>query len=71
MTSLPEGTEYEEVGYAFNKGVIHDLLRDQMGFKGIINSDTGPLTHMPWGVETLTKEERYIKAIGAGVNLPI
>jgi beta-glucosidase len=67
--SLPEGTDYEEVGYAFNKGVIHDLLRDQMGFKGIINSDTGPLTVMPWGVETLTKEERYVKAIWAGVNL--
>ena len=67
--SLPSGTEYEEVGYAFNKGVINDLLRTQMGFKGIINSDTGPLTSMPWGVESLTKEERYIKAIEAGVNL--
>jgi len=67
--SLPEGTEYEEVGYAFNKGVIQDLLRGQMGFKGIINSDTGPLTGMPWGVENLTKEERYIKAIESGVNL--
>jgi beta-glucosidase len=67
--SLPEGTEYEEVGFSFNKGVIHDLLRNQMGFKGIINSDTGPLTRMPWGVENLTKEERYIKAIEAGVNI--
>ena len=67
--SLPEGTEYEEVGYAFNKGVINDLLRNQLGFKGIINSDTGPLTSMPWGVENLTKEERYVKAIEAGVNI--
>jgi beta-glucosidase len=67
--SLPEGTEYEEVGYAFNKGVINDLLRGQLGFKGIINSDTGPLTGMPWGVEDLTKSERYIKALNAGVNL--
>ena len=67
--SLPSGTEYEEVGYAFNKGVITGLLRNQMGFKGIINSDTGPLTGMPWGVENLTKEERYKKAIEAGVNL--
>jgi len=67
--SLPSGTQYEEVGYAFNKGVITDLLRTRMGFKGIINSDTGPLTGMPWGVENLTKEERYIKAIEAGVNL--
>ncbi len=67
--SLPEDTEYEEVGYAFNKGVINDLLRNQLGFKGIINSDTGPLTSMPWGVENLTKEERYVKAIEAGVNI--
>ena len=67
--SLPSGTEYEEVGYAFNKGVITDVLRTRMGFKGIINSDTGPLTRMPWGVEKLTKEERYKKAIEAGVNL--
>ena len=67
--SLPSGTQYEEVGYAFNKGVITDLLRNKMGFKGIINSDTGPLTGMPWGVENLTKQERYKKAIEAGVNL--
>jgi beta-glucosidase len=67
--SLPSGTEYEEVGYAFNKGVIKDLLRNQLGFKGIINSDTGPLTSMPWGVENLSKKERYKKAIEAGVNL--
>ena len=67
--SLPSGTEYEEVGFAFNKGVITDLLRNKMGFKGIINSDTGPLTGMPWGVENLTKQERYKKAIEAGVNL--
>jgi beta-glucosidase len=67
--SMPSGTEYEEVGYAYNKGVIHDILRTQLGFKGIINSDTGPLTSMPWGVENLTKPERYKKAIEAGVNL--
>lgn len=67
--SLPSGTEYEEVGFAFNKGVITDVLRTRMGFKGIINSDTGPLTGMPWGVENLTKEERYKKAIEAGVNI--
>lgn len=67
--SLPSGTQYEEVGYSFNKGVITDLLRTQMGFRGIINSDTGPLTGMPWGVENLTKQERYKKAIEAGVNI--
>jgi beta-glucosidase len=67
--SLPSGTQYEEVGYAFNKDVITDVLRTRMGFKGIINSDTGPLTGMPWGVENLTKEERYKKALEAGTNI--
>ena len=67
--SLPAGTVYEEVGYAFNKGVLTDLLRTQMGFKGIINSDTGPIDRMPWGVENLSIPERYKKAIEAGVNI--
>lgn len=67
--SMPSGTEYEEVGYAFNKGVINDLLRTQMGFKGIINSDTGPIHNMIWGVEKLTVSERYKKALEAGVNI--
>jgi len=67
--SLPEGTEYEEVGYAYNKGVINDLLRKKMGFKGIINSDTGPLTGMAWGVENLSMHQRYKKALEAGVNI--
>jgi len=67
--SLPSGTEYEEVGYAFNKGIIHDVLRTQLGFKGIINSDTGPIDRMFWGVENLTIPERYKKALEAGVNI--
>ena len=67
--SLPEGTEYEEVGFAYNKKIINDILRKKLGFKGIVNSDTGILTRMAWGVEDLSKPERYKKAIEAGVNL--
>lgn len=67
--SLPEGTEFEEVGFAYNKGIVNDLLRKKMGFKGIVNSDTGILTRMAWGVENLSKQERYKKAIEAGTNL--
>lgn len=67
--SLPSGTEYEEVGFAFNKRILQDVLRDQLGFKGIINSDTGPIEMMPWGVEDLSIQERYKKALEAGVNL--
>ena len=67
--SYPVGTEYEEVGYAYNKRILQEVLRGELGFKGIINSDTGPISMMPWGVEELSYIERYHKAIDAGVNL--
>jgi beta-glucosidase len=67
--SIPKDTKYDTVAYAYNKGVIKDLLRDSLSFKGIINSDTGPIEMMPWGVENLTIIQRYQKALEAGVNL--
>lgn len=65
----PIGTQYEELAFAYNKAIIKDLLRDKMGFKGIINSDTGPIEMMPWGVEGLSIAQRYQKAIECGVDL--
>lgn len=65
----PINTEHEEVAFAYNKGIINDLLREKLGFKGIINSDTGPIFMMPWGVEELSVYERYQKALDAGVDL--
>ena len=65
----PIGTKYEELAFAYNKAIIKDLLRTKMGFKGIINSDTGPIEMMPWGVENLTILERYQKAIDCGVDI--
>jgi beta-glucosidase len=65
----PIGTQYEQIAFAYNKAIIKDLLRDKMGFKGIINSDTGPIEMMPWGVEKLSILERYQKAIDCGVDI--
>lgn len=65
----PIKTEHEEVAFAYNKGILYDLLRVKLGFKGIINSDTGPIFMMPWGVEELSVYERYQKALDAGVDL--
>ncbi len=65
----PIGTQFEEVAFAYNKAIIKDLLRDKMGFQGIINSDTGPIEMMPWGVEQLSILERYQKAIDCGVDI--
>ncbi len=67
--SYPVNTKYPELGYAFNKQVLQNLLRGELGFRGIINSDTGPIDMMPWGVEDLSIVERYKMAIEAGVNI--
>jgi beta-glucosidase len=67
--SVPLDTKYEKIAYAYNKGVIQDLLRTELGFTGIINSDTGPIEMMPWGAETLSVTERYKRTLEAGVNL--
>jgi beta-glucosidase len=67
--SAPKDKSMEAVGFSYNKAVIKDLLRTKLGFKGIINSDTGPIDMMPWGVENLTILERYQKAIDAGVDI--
>lgn len=67
--SAPKGKEFEEVGFSFNKAIIRDSLQGKLGYKGIINSDTGPIEMMPWGVEKLSIEERYQKALTAGVDI--
>lgn len=49
---------FEPYGFTFNRIFIHDMLREQMGFKGYINSDSGILHSMAWGVEMLDRPER-------------
>ncbi len=65
----PIKTKFEEVGFSYNEGIIKDLLRKKLGFKGIINSDTGPIDMMPWGVQNLSILQRYQKAIQSGVDI--
>lgn len=65
---MPIGTEYEEVGFGFNAGVITGLLREQLGFDGIVCTDWGILSRTFWGVEELTFEERMVKALDAGID---
>jgi beta-glucosidase len=67
--SIPNNTKYEKIAYAYNKGVLQNLLRKELGFKGIINSDTGPIEMMPWGAENLSVIERYKKTLEAGINI--
>ena len=67
--SIPKGRTSEEVGMAFNREIVTDLLRGKLGFGGIVNSDSGIMTSMVWGVETLSVKERYKRAIDAGTDL--
>jgi len=52
---IPVGQPYlpNTVGMAFSKGIITDLLRKKLGFKGYVNSDTGIIGDRAWGLELL------------------
>ncbi|MFD4409547.1 glycoside hydrolase family 3 protein [Streptomyces sp. NPDC058476] len=72
----PVGTDWEEVGFGFNRDVLTGLLRGRLGFDGIICTDWGLLNEAPvlgelfparaWGAEHLSVAERAAKALDAG-----
>lgn len=57
------------VGMAFSKGILTDLLRNKLGFNGYINSDTGIIGSRAWGLEDKTTEEQILIAIDAGTDV--
>lgn len=61
--------EWIPVGFAFNKTFIQEILRDQMGFEGYVNSDSGIVQMMAWGVEELEVCERVALAVNTGVDI--
>jgi beta-glucosidase len=75
---MPVGTEYEEVGFGFNKSVITGLLRERFGFDGIVCTDWGllsdaaiagePFPARAWGVEHLSVRDRMMKVLNAGAD---
>jgi beta-glucosidase len=76
---IPVGQTDEDVGFAFNKTIITDLLRDKYQFKGVICSDWGLVSDATvfgltlkaasaWGVEHLSPEQRMIKLLDAGID---
>ncbi len=67
--SIPKDITPEQVGMSYNKAIVTDLLRNRLGFRGVVNSDSGITTSMVWGVESLSIEQRYRKGIEAGVDL--
>jgi len=76
---MPVGTDLEEVGFSYSKGVVTDLLRGRFGFDGVVCTDWGLVSDqeyvggevMParaWGVEHLDRHQRVAKIIEAGVD---
>lgn len=74
----PIGTDWEEVGFGFNKGVVTGLLREELGFEGIVCSDWGLLNDATifgqvhparaWGLEHLSVAERAARGLEAGCD---
>ena len=64
-----EGVKYDQVGFAFSKQIVTDLLRGQLGFQGYVNSDTGIINDRAWGLETRTVPERVAAAINGGTEV--
>jgi beta-glucosidase len=73
-----DGQPVEEVGFAFNRRIMTELLREEMGFDGLILSDFGlitdaqvfgkPFPARAWGVEHLSRSERLLRLIEAGID---
>jgi len=64
-----EGVTYDQVGFAFSKQVVTDLLRGKLGFQGYVNSDTGIINDRAWGLENKTVPERVAAAVNGGTDI--
>ena len=73
-----DGEPIEEVGFGFNRQIITGLLREKLGYDGVVCTDWSLVTEsrlhgkqLPpraWGVEHLSVEERVLKVIEAGCD---
>lgn len=72
---IPVGQRYlpNDVGMAFSRGIVTELLRGELGYKGYVNSDTGiigpPGGTRAWGLETQSIDDQLVAAIGAGTDV--
>ncbi|WP_425235385.1 glycoside hydrolase family 3 N-terminal domain-containing protein [Ulvibacterium sp.] len=72
---VPVGITEEQVAFGYNKEIVTELLRDSLGFKGVVCTDWALVTDNPakpasaWGVEHLSPKERVKKIIDAGVDM--
>ena len=74
----PLAADWDPIGFGFNKPVITGLLRQRLGFDGVVCTDWGLITDRPylgdlgtaraWGAEHLSPEQRVLVVIEAGVD---
>ncbi|MBJ65853.1 MAG: beta-glucosidase [Rhodobiaceae bacterium] len=65
---IPIDQTSENIAMAYNKDILTDLLREKLGFNGVICTDWGIISGRHWGVDNLSIKERYKKSIDAGVD---
>ena len=71
---IPVGQTSEDVAFAFNREIITGLLRDSLGFDGVVCTDWGIISDSrikeasAWGMEEFTPRERIKKVIDAGCD---
>jgi beta-glucosidase len=72
------GEPVEEVAFSFNRRIITGLLREELGYDGVVVTDWGLVTDVEimgkpfparaWGVEHLTPIERMAAILDAGAD---
>ena len=65
---IPIGITNEDVAMGYNKYILSDLLREELGFDGVVCSDWGIISGRHWGVDNLSIRERYKKSLIAGID---
>ena len=65
---IPIGITNEDVAMGYNKYILSDLLREELGFNGVVCSDWGIISGRHWGVDNLSIRERYKKSLLAGID---
>jgi len=73
-----DGERIEEVGFGYNKQILTGLLREKLGFEGVILTDwelvndnivgDQVLPARAWGVEHLDARQRMLKILEAGAD---
>ena len=73
-----DGVPIEEVGFGYNKQILTGLLREKLGYDGLIITDWELVNDNPvgdqvlparaWGVEELDARERLVKILNAGAD---